>query len=146
MTKESGSDRPILVPDDDGTASASFPEEAKGAASRISKDQPIDVVMARALVLSRLEEMEGFRQWLRDLADLLPVSNDRDAMCNDLVPCDEAEFLFGALDDAAKETLPTLFEGLRRAATVTEAELIQDFFDRHEQYLAEQKRRLGRRS
>jgi len=137
--------RLLLVPvDDDGTISASSLEAAKATAPLVSKDQPIDVVMARTLVLSRLEEMEGFRQWLRNLADLLPVSRDRDAMFDDLVPRDEAAFLFGALDDAEKEALPALFEGLRRAATVTEAELIQDFFDRQERYLAEQKRRLGR--
>ena len=138
--------RLLLVPfDDDGTISASFLEEARGAAPRVSKDQPIDVTTARALLLSSLELAEGFLRRLRDLAEVLPLSRDRDAMFDDRLPCDEASFMFGALDNAVRETLPTLFEGLRRAATVTGEELVRDFFARHERYLAEQAGRSPRR-
>jgi hypothetical protein len=133
--------RLILVPDEED----SFQEAAK-VAPRVSKDQPIDVTTARALLLARIEEGKGVLRGLRDLAEVLPVSKDRDAMFGDDVPYDEASFIFGAVDDAVRETLPSMFAALHRAATVTDEELVRDFFDRHEGYLAEQKRRLGGRS
>ena len=137
--------RLFLVPvDDDGTISGSFLEEAKSAAPLVSKDRPIDVPAARLLLLSNLELAEGFLERLRDLAEVLPVSKDQAAMFDDQVPCDEASFLFGALENAAKETLPAMFEELRRAATVTDDELRKDFFARHARYLADQERRLGK--
>ena len=114
-------------------------------AGTFSKDQPIDVTTARTLLLSCIEEGKGFRQRLRALADALPVSKDRDAIFNDDAPYDGASFIFGAVDDAVRETLPLMFAALHRAATVTDEELVRDFFDRQERYLAEQKRRLGGR-
>jgi hypothetical protein len=140
-----GGYRLLLVPDD-GTIPAAFQEAAKGAAPLISKAQPIDVTTARALLLSSIEEGRVFLRLLRGLAEVIPVSKDRDAMFDDVMPCDEAAFIFGAVDHAVSETLPWLFAALHRAATVTAEDLVRDFFERHERYLAERKSRLGRRS
>jgi len=143
MTKASGGYRLVLVPvGADGTIPASFLEEAKGTAPLVSKERPIDLTMARALLLSSLEVMENVRKQLLNLAEVLPQSTDRAAMFDDRMPCDESSFMVGALEYAAGETLPSLDERLRRAATVTNDELRKDFFERHARYLAEQERRL----
>jgi len=136
--------RLVLVPvDDDGAISASFLEEAKGAAPPVSKDQPVDVAMARALLFSYLQIVDGVRQRLRDLAEVLPVSADQDAMFDDRLPLDVTSFIYGAIDHAVRETLPSVIGPLHRAATVTDDELRRDFLERQASYLEEQAQRLG---
>jgi len=143
MKRSSPVYRLYLVPvDDDGTISASFLEEAKGAAPRVSKEQPVDLTAARALVLSELPVIQGVCRRLGNLAEVLPVSADRDAMFDDRVPCDATSFIFGTIDHVVRETLPSAIEPLHRAATVTDDELVRDFLERQARYLAEQTRRL----
>ena len=143
MTQGSAGYRLFLVPvAADGTISASFLEEAKGTAPRVSKERPIDLAAARALLLSELQVVEGVRKRLRDLAEVLPVPADQDAMFDDRVPCDETSFMFGAIEYAAEETLPSALERLRRAATMTADDLRRDFLERQARYLAEQERRV----
>jgi len=72
MKRSSPVYRLYLVPvDDDGTISASFLEEAKGAAPRVSKEQPVDLTAARALVLSELPVIQGVCRRLGNLAEVL---------------------------------------------------------------------------
>lgn len=134
--------RLFLVPvDDDGAISESFLEGTREACPRISRARPLDLAMARSLLLSELQVMNGVRERLRDLATVLPATADQDAIFDDQEPCDETSFLYSALEGAVRDTLPSAIEPLRRAATVTDDELRRDFLERQARYLAARTRR-----
>ena len=126
----------------DGTISPSFLEQAKGAAPQFSKDRPVDLTTARSLLLAELPVVEGICRRLGAHAKVLPVPANQNAMFDDRVPCDAPTFIFGAIEYAVGDTLPSAVEPLHRAATVTDEELRRDFLERQARYLAEQARRL----
>ncbi len=78
-----------------------------------------------------IEELRGY---LQAAAEVMPASENQEAMFDDQVPMNAVTNMEMAVDSVAREFLCPAAELLRRVSALTDDDLRRDFEERHAEY------------
>ncbi len=115
---------------EDGTICEPFLEAAAASCPRVSRDVPLDEETARSVLMAAAGTVEGLCRYLHAVAEVMPVSEDQEAMLDDRVPRTAATNMGLAVDSVVREYLRSTVELLRRSSIVTDEDLQRDFEER----------------
>ncbi len=96
---------------------------------------------ARSLLRAAADRIDGVREFLQAVAEVLPPSEDQEAMFDDQLPMTAVVNMAMAVDSVVRDFLGPPPALLRRTSALTDGDLQRDFDERHAGYQAAQKER-----
>ncbi len=112
---------------EDGTIHEPFLKDAVSSFPQVSSDAPLDEETARSLLRAAADRIDGVREFLQAVAEVLPSSEEQEAMFDDQIPMTSVVNMAMAVDSVVRDFLGPPPALLRRTSALTDGDLQRDF-------------------